>query len=350
MTALTIPHFRPLRMGEILDQAIRTYRRNFLNFIGIIALVQVPLQLVQMVVSIYTATSITSSANESNSTFSTATILGWIGLMIISLASLILIRGLGTAAMTRAIVDDLFSQTTGVMEAYRRISNVWGNLLATMFVSALLSIVLFIWMLVPCVGWLTGPGMWTLFSGIVTSLIAPVVVLENVSGMDAIKRAWILANRRFWWLLGFILVLSVFGWLIATGPTLIIQQLISVILPQSADVRTNLILTNVISSIISLLGSLLYMPLYLSAVTLVYFDLRVRTEGFDLALQADSSPELLIDVDHLPLPPTNTNEKLFSSNVMTNAFLLTLLGVGIYLLIVFVGAGLIVLLGGASGL
>ena len=39
--------------------------------------------------------------------------------------------------------------------------------------------------------------------------------------------------------------------------------------------------------------SLFYLPLQLAAVTLMYFDLRVRTEGFDLAVLANVTPTVI---------------------------------------------------------
>ena len=42
---------RPLRLGELLDRAIRLYRGNFLTFIGIIAVVYVPLMVLQTAAS-----------------------------------------------------------------------------------------------------------------------------------------------------------------------------------------------------------------------------------------------------------------------------------------------------------
>ena len=47
MESQPLPALRPLRLGELLDQAIRLYRRNFITFIGIIALVYVPLMILQ---------------------------------------------------------------------------------------------------------------------------------------------------------------------------------------------------------------------------------------------------------------------------------------------------------------
>src|SRR5512138_1588066 len=42
---------RPLRLGELLDRAIRLYRANFLTFIGIIALIYIPLMVLQTAAS-----------------------------------------------------------------------------------------------------------------------------------------------------------------------------------------------------------------------------------------------------------------------------------------------------------
>ena len=48
MTNATLPELRPLRMGELLDHAIRLYRKNFFSFIGIISLVYVPISLLPL--------------------------------------------------------------------------------------------------------------------------------------------------------------------------------------------------------------------------------------------------------------------------------------------------------------
>ena len=47
METSALPALRPLGPGELLDQAIRLYRRNFLTFIGIIAVVYVPVMVLQ---------------------------------------------------------------------------------------------------------------------------------------------------------------------------------------------------------------------------------------------------------------------------------------------------------------
>ena len=63
MTAVA-PDLRPLTLGEILDRAVRLYRRNFANFIGIIALVQVPLSIIQLLLTVYNANKMVSVPSQ----------------------------------------------------------------------------------------------------------------------------------------------------------------------------------------------------------------------------------------------------------------------------------------------
>jgi hypothetical protein len=48
MTASATSRLRPLGIGQLLDQAIRLYRRNFLKFIGIVAVAQIPFIVLQL--------------------------------------------------------------------------------------------------------------------------------------------------------------------------------------------------------------------------------------------------------------------------------------------------------------
>ena len=53
-----------------------------------------------------------------------------------------------------------------------------------------------IWLLVPCVGWATGPGLLAFFGGVIVPILAPIVVLERKSGYAAMRR-WIGATEKF---------------------------------------------------------------------------------------------------------------------------------------------------------
>ena len=95
-----------------------------------------------------------------------------------------------------------------------------------------------------------------------------------------------------------------------------------------------LVLTSIIQGLISLVFILIYYPLQMTAFTLIYFDLRVRTEGFDLALltmEASGSTEL---TETMGAPVPQTNERLITGPDLGNFAILTLAGAGIYIFLI----------------
>jgi hypothetical protein len=300
MTTAALPKLRPLGLGELLDHSIRLYRRQFVTFLGIIAIVQIPISLIQLAWSAYTLSQVGDEllrpSDPSNIFFnSLGGTTGFLGTMLIAVISFVLVQGVATAALTRAIADGYLGEKIGILEAYRRIGRSWGSLLGALLVAAVLGVALFVWMVIPCVGWLTGPGMLLFYALVVVPLVAPSVVLEKQSAGQAVFRAWDLARRRFWWVLAFVLILAIFQWVIVSGPAGVANFLAqSLIGDGPLDLNrssSEIVLQTSVQSAVTLLFSLLYLPLQLTAITLMYFDLRVRNEGFDLALMAESASE-----------------------------------------------------------
>lgn len=297
----SVPNLRPLRMGELLDRIIRLYRQNFLTFIGIVALVQVPVILLQLLMTIFvTGRQFETFSNPTNPTpadisqFTTAAFTTFIVSMFVIFLSFVLVQGLGTAALTRAVANSYLGQKTGVIEAYRQIGSSWLKLLLALLVAFLIGILLFIWVLIPCVGWITGGGIMLFYVGVVVPLIAPVIVLENYSAAGAVQRVWGMARQRFWWVFGFAVLLIIFNYLVVSGPATLIslgfQSATGDPFSTTFD-NSQFVLQNVVQTLVTLIFSLLYLPIQLAGYTLLYFDLRVRLEGFDLALLASETAE-----------------------------------------------------------
>lgn len=289
------PELRPLTLGEILDRAVRLYRHNFLDFIGIIALVQVPLSIFQLLLSIASINnpaSLPSQVPSSEQALVNLLNSGYLGRVAIELGlllvSFILVQGVATAALTRAVADNYLGRKTDMFQAYQRVGNSWVRLIGVVILLLILTIALLVWIIIPCIGWISGPGLIIYVAGVVGPLVAPVVVLENL-GTSAIRRAWELVRRRFWWALGFMIILAIFNQLIIAGPSALVTLILQYILKNPNTENYNLIQT-LAQTLVSLGTSLFYLPLQLAAVTLLYFDLRVRTEGFDLTVLAGTAP------------------------------------------------------------
>ena len=343
-------NFKPRSIGELLDQGIRLYRKNFLKFIGIMAIVYIPLTLLQSLVSASTVGnqlqrfSVTPSADPSD--LFTPSYFAGIGLSILlGLLSVILVSGVATAAMTRAVADNYLGQPTGILDAYRRIGRSWISLIGALLLVLLISIPVFIWLIIPCLGWLTGPGALVFLWWMVVPLAAPSVVLENLTAGQAFRRAWDLARRRFWWLIGFMVILYLFGQIVVTGPVLLLSFLSQSSLQRQlleGAAANQYTLQLIIQSLLGMVLGLLYTPLQATCVTLAYFDLRVLTEGLDLAVLSSQAGEGSQDLAEVTAQAPSATPGRLLTWTEVGYFALLSLGIGaLYLVLVFLVFGLI---------
>jgi hypothetical protein len=359
MTAIApAASLRPRGIGELFDQAIRLYRANFLKFIGIIALVEIPVGLLQMLsfaimlngaVNLKTITTTDPGAVPSPDQI--IPMLGGAGATIlVSVLSFFLVGGVGTAALTRAIADGYMGEPVDILGSYRKIGKRWLTLLGALLLFFLISLVVLIWTVIPCVGWLTGPGLLTFLFFTIVPLLGPIIVLEKTRASTAIRRAWDLGRARFWWLIGYVGILYVFNLLIISGPITLLNTLVVSPLQRQAmmgaDASQTMIISTVVQQGLSILLSILYTSLQSTAITLAYFDLRVRLEGFDLSVQT-LSPDQNIVEQLSQSPVAQMTEKIINWNDVLHFFLLSLIFVAIYL--VFMGI-MVAISAGAAGL
>lgn len=328
----------PLRMGEILDQAIRLYRHNFLTFVGILAVVQVPITMITMLSlaglnSVQTGTSANPTTEQITALWaSMAASFG--GIFGSALLHFILVQGVAGAALTRAIAASYTGQPTSVTNAYRQTTDLWKRLLGALAIAGLVSLGLIIWTVVPCVGWVTGIGAAYFFGGSVIPLVAPVVVLEKHNAINSVRRAWDLARSRIWWMMGFSIIVYLFSMLIVSGPSLVVQSVMQYTALSDPSV-TSVVLETIISSLVGLVSSLLFLPLQATAYILAYLDLRVRYEGLDLALAVAQASGPLQDLQPVTASsaPAPRQDLIIGADWSKFA-LVSLAGIALYLLFV----------------
>jgi hypothetical protein len=269
---------------------------------------------------------------------------GMIASLILSFIQYILVQGVATGALTRAVADNYLGKKTDILGAYRGIGSSWVSLVGALLLLIPIIIGLMIWWLVPCIGWFTGLGMLVFLSAVVNPLVPPTVVLENQGAVDAIRRAWSLARRRFWPVLGYVLVLVLFSWIVVSGPKALVNVILVQVFQSFNDPTMQMVISSVIQGFVQLVFGLIYLPLQLTAFTLIYFDLRVRTEGFDLAIlatEASGSTEL---TEAMAAPVAPVNESLITGAELGNFAILTLAGAGLYIFVIsFIMGGVLAL-------
>ena len=317
---MDIPILRPLRLGEILDGAVRLYRHNFWLLTGIIALAEIPLLLVQVGLGVLMKG---GSADD----FS----MYW---LITNAANIpmrwIFVDGLGAAVLSYAIARRYLRQPVSIFDAYRRLGSSWFSLAVFLLLFPAILFAALVWGLFPCVGWVSSAGILIFLGMAVMPLIPVVIMVEGQPGLKAMLRAWDLARRRFFWILGFNIVMAVFSWILVVGPSLVAGILVTALIGNGlGDVSQAMdSFYGLVSSVSGTLFNMLFLPIQVGAWTLIYYDLRVRSEAFDLALlvvdQAEQANRLA------QLPPL---EKWLSGNDIARLILTSLLAAAAFVLI-----------------
>jgi hypothetical protein len=131
----------------------------------------------------------------------------------------------------------------------------------------------------------------SMFFGLaVNQFVMPVLIFENRTAFDIFRRAWDLARRRFWWLVGFATLIYIFAQAVLGGPSILLFSALVGSIPllvRENDAALFVALQTAIPSVVNLLTTLIHYPLLTATMTLAYLDLRARTEGLDLALLAE---------------------------------------------------------------
>ena len=281
------PQLKPLKIGQLLDRTMHIYRTNFWTMLAIVACVQIPIGLGALVSSWVGGQNLAAVLADPLAPASSAqTMANTLNVLITVVGAFFL--QFAQAALMFVTSRVLFGQSSTVRESYAFIRTRWQALVGNYFLLAIAGFLAAIWwIVVPCLGWLTGLGLILFIVFVVSPLSIVVVTLEGQSPWQAIPRAWHLARFRFWPAFWASISVTLLGQAIAIGPQLLISSAFAALLIESTTSGSteNLALTLAVTTVGSTLIALFVVPISAIAMTLLYFDLRLRTEGLDLALQ-----------------------------------------------------------------
>jgi hypothetical protein len=248
---------RPLTVGELLDRTFFLYRRHFLLFVGIAALpnlIILAFQLFQLIVAPRTLGG------------ALMTLAWFIVMMIVYFVTIAISQGATIIAVSQ-IQLEREATASGAFTAIRpRI----GEISLVMLGMALRIVIGFLFFIVPGV-----------YLAIIWSLTIPVVVLEGRGVAGALARSAELTkgHRGRIFLIYFLLVVLVYIVTILVQVPLMVAISVSSgsmsagELPPGAEILlslSNFVMTSLVSPIVTI------------ALSLVYYDERVRKEAFDL--------------------------------------------------------------------
>ncbi|MFN2586678.1 MAG: hypothetical protein ABR613_00980 [Actinomycetota bacterium] len=290
---MAAPALRPLRVGELLDVAIKIYTRNVLTLWKIVALIVFPVNVLSAIVTVSTfpdavldpqfgtdPQSLEAVEDEFWTMFAAQMLLVVVAMITVTIA---------TGACMKAVSDVYLGgrpeAASSLRFAARRVhSLVWISVL-TFVLGGLALLALIV------------PGVWLWVSW----TVAPAALLvEGTKGMKALRRSFRLVRGRWWPVFGAIMIGFLLAGIVGAAIGAVTVPLIF------SDAADNVVLSAVVNTIVNTISGVVTTPFQAALVAVVYFDLRVRKEGFDLELLAErigTAPDPARRPEFLPPPP-----------------------------------------------
>ena len=261
------PQLRPLSVGEVLDASFKIVRQSFGTLAMCVLVVAVPLNIV--------TTLITASSSEDafdvDDTGSVGTAFGdgteAAGSLVTTALELVLMS-LASAACFRAVSGIYLGERPTVDGSLR--------FAASRLLPVILLSFLYVLGLIPAFIALVIPGIWL---AVAWSVSFPALLSEGIGPVAALGRSFRLVKGRWWPTFGALLVM----WVLVAVISGVLGALLGATLLAAVDSE---LVAAVLFTIVNILSSLITLPLLAAVLTVIYFDLRVRNEGFDLQLLA----------------------------------------------------------------
>jgi len=227
---------RPMKLGEMVDASIKLYQANFATLAGITAVIIVPWTL--LIYAIDQSDSIVAAVVAFSGGFAISPIV--------------------SGAVAWAAAELYLGRDPGVGQTYSHVGRRLGAVVAVALLTGLAIMLGFILLIVP--------GL-ILMARLFAATVA--VVIEDRGATDAIRRSADLVKGTTGRVLGYLIVMGILV-AIATG----ILGAIGSAVGDAGNLALQVI------------ASVLFMPLSAVFGVLLYFDLRIRKEGFDLEVMA----------------------------------------------------------------
>ncbi len=278
---------RPLGVGELLDVAIRLTIRNAGTLVRAVIVVVLPLQILSAIVYVSGSDDKLQNVNgkltlapdvDAKTFAATLAVVGFIAWLTPLIASGVCFKAVGDAYLGRPA--DWRSSLRFTLGRIHSIA--WISILV-----ALGSVVGFVLCIVP--------GVWWLISW---SIAVPVLLTEDARGTKALRRSFRLVSGRWWATFGALFLAGLLSAIVSGGIGALLN---TVALGGSGHSDLVDIVLRVVSGTIS---NLLTVPFVAALTVVIYLDLRVRKEGFDVQLLAAQIGLEPGEVPVVPVPPS----------------------------------------------
>jgi hypothetical protein len=271
LTAVLVPDLRPLSVGEIIDVAIKIWRRHLATLARIVFVVVAPVQVLAGLVtaSVSSPETVFNGVDATgNSSVNTHALAGWLAGMITAQILSGLAFLISSAAVLRAVSVAYLGGTPDWRESLRAATGRLGSLiwLAFLLLAGLAAAMLALFV----------PFIWL---GVSWSLAFPILIAEGARGTGALGRSFRLVRGRWWPTFGALflgMTLQSFIGFVFAIPLAVVN----------ATGGAGSLAGIALGTVLGVASSVITTPFMAAVLVLIYFDLRVRKEAFDLQLLA----------------------------------------------------------------
>jgi hypothetical protein len=313
---LSLIDIRPMDLGDILDGTIRVYRRRPWVFVTILAIVVgIPMMITQ------TSTEYVQSLfqellksgdpaiwAEISNLVTSREYLTATGFMLFGGIILFFLAPIAQAAMVYAVSETILGRMVGLKQSINAIMpRAWKIIQAyILYFLIALGVLAVVAAAAYAIGAgqmeeIPGPGVFVGLLGLLLLLslamvfltikfifIPHAIVLDNTGVIDGLKRSFTISNGYWWRTFGIYMIISVIIGII-NGLLGQAVKLMGWGLSMLPGVDSMIIVAS--NGVVMTIISIILNPISFIATTLLYYDLRIRKEGFDLILLAESIGE-----------------------------------------------------------
>jgi len=272
----------PRSFGQVLDGAFSIYTRRFVPLAKIAALVWIPLILALILIDLYRFADLPGVGNDSyfvgdtiRALDTTRIVVGSVLLAILYLIGFLLVVGASLRAASQAYLGEPVEVGASIRAAARRLGSMFWVVLLVAIFTGIPAALFFLFL----------PAILAIYLTIIWILALPALLLEDRRGFKALGRSSELVKDYWWRTLGIVIVIGIF--------TTIIGGLIPALIGSAFEgvSSDNFTLWVILTDIVSGIGFIITAPLWAATITVMYYDLCVRKEGFDMEMMVKQLDE-----------------------------------------------------------
>ena len=275
------PQLRPLSIGEVLDAGFRLLRHRFGTLMVCVLAAGLPLSILRTIIIASTDPDYYDVNAVRFGDPPTEVIVGQIVAALVFFLGVLIAIAACFRVISAAYLGEPMTAGESLRAGARRVPAMVG---ATIVLAILAVVVFFIFALLVAA---FRPFVIAMIAGVVYllvkwSLVWPAIVAEKAGPLNSINRSWTLTEDHWWRSFAVLLVL----WLISI--VLVVALQFGLIGAFSSIDSISPIALAVVDTMFNVIVMAVLYPLSAAIISVLYYDTRVRSEGFDLQLLAES--------------------------------------------------------------